>query len=142
MAIDPLILLPAAALAVLVLILLIRLVAGRRDARLTPETLAAFLRDQEPGEKIVRSVISRDGKFALVSWQNGKGVGLVRGFGDKLVLQMRGSAMLAKCDWRPEKTVLYIPRQGFAFPSVNFACEEEDRAALEDMLNGENDASA
>ncbi|MCF8466690.1 MAG: hypothetical protein K9G33_04755 [Sneathiella sp.] len=142
MALNPLILLPAAALAVLIVILFIRLVAGRRDADLTPGTLTVFLRDQEPGENIIRSVISGDGKYALVQWQNGKGIGLVRSFGDKLVLQMLGSGILDKCDWRSDNTLLHIPRQGFAFPSVKFACEEEDRAALEAMLNGENDASA
>lgn len=142
MAIDPLILLPAAALAVLIVILLIRLLAGRREALLTAETLADFLRHQEPGGKIVSSVLSEDKRHALVRWENGKGIGLVRSFGNKLVLEMLGPDMLAKCAWREEKKVLYIPRQGFAFPPVNFAVPDTDRATLEDYLNGETDAAA
>ncbi|MZR32101.1 hypothetical protein [Sneathiella litorea] len=141
MAIDPLILLPASALAVLFVILFIRLVAGPREAYLTPERLAAFLSDQEPDDKIVSSVISGDKRYALVHWQNGKGIGLVRSFGNKLVLQMLGREMLEKCTWRDNATVLYIPRQGFAFPAVKFACDPSDLGTLEQYLDGENNAA-
>lgn len=142
MAIDPLILLSVAAGAVLLLILAIRLVAGRREAELTPETLAQFLGGQEPGEKIVGFVISRDRRYALVQWQNGKGIGLVRGFGDKMVLQMLGTDMLTKCKWRTDGAVLNVPRQGFALPPVKFAVGKPDRAMVEDYLNGGKDAVA
>ncbi|WP_288902545.1 hypothetical protein [uncultured Sneathiella sp.] len=142
MAIDPLILLPAAAGAVLLLIIAIRLIAGRREAELASETLAQFLTGQEPGEKIVSFVISEDRRYALVEWQNGKGIGLIRSFGDKMVLQMLGQDMLLKCDWREGTTILSIPRQGFAFPPVKFAVGEADRQMVKDYLNGEKDATA
>ncbi len=142
MAIDPLILLPAAAGAVLLLIIVIRLLAGRRDAELTPETLEQFLAEQEPGEKIASSVISEDRRYALVHWQNGKGIGLIRGFGNKLVLQMLGTDMLSDCVWRTEETLLYVPRQGFAFPPVKFTVEDKDLATVRSYLNGETNATA
>ncbi|MDF2366800.1 hypothetical protein [Sneathiella sp.] len=141
MAIDPLILLPAAALAVLIVILVIRLVAGRRDAELTAETVAQFLSQQEPGEMIASSVISNDGKYALVRWRNSLGVGLIRSFGNTLVLQTLGAADIEKTDWRQDGE-LYIPRQGFAFPSVTFAASETDRTIIEAMINGGKDAAA
>jgi hypothetical protein len=141
MAIDPLILIPAAAGAVLLLVLVIRLLAGRRDAEITSETLSRFLIDQEPGEKIVSFVISSDMRYALVHWENGKGIGLVRGFGDKLVLQMLGKEMLAKCRWT-ETAMLYIPRQGFAFPPVKFNLPDNERGKVENYLNGEHVGAA
>ena len=141
MAIDPLILVPAAAGAVVLLVIVIRLLAGRRDAEITPETLNQFLADQEPGEKIASFVISTDNRYALVHWENGKGIGLVRGFGDKLVLQMLDMEMLSKCRW-PEETILLIPRLGFAFPSVKFGVPDDERSKVENYLNGEQDAAA
>ena len=141
MAIDPLILLPAAAGAVLIVILVIRLVAGRRDAELTAETVTQFLSHQEPNEAIESSVISKDGKFALVRWRNSRGLVLIRSFGNKLVLQILGSADIGKTIWRQENA-LYIPRQGFAYPSVTFTTTATDRTVIEAMINGEKDAAA
>lgn len=141
MAIDPLILLPAAAGAVLIVILVIRLVAGRRDAELTEETVAQFLSHQQPDEIIEYSVISKDAKFALVRWRNSGGVGLIRGFGNKLVLQILEPADIGETNWRQENA-LYIPRQGFAYPPVIFTTTATERTVIEAMINGEKDAAA
>ncbi|MEX1035372.1 MAG: hypothetical protein WDZ54_05410 [Sneathiella sp.] len=142
MAIDPLVLLPAAGIAVLIVILYIRLVAGRRDARLTPEGLTVFLRDQEPEREVTRFVISEDKRYALIHWRDGGDIGLVRGFGDKLVYQSLAAEELSKCAWHTEGRALKIPRQGFAFPPIMFVPADMDRRAIEALMKGETDAAA
>ncbi|MAZ04584.1 MAG: hypothetical protein CMN56_15730 [Sneathiella sp.] len=142
MAIDPLVLLPAAGIAVLVVILYIRLVAGRRDARLTAEALPAFLQFQEPEREVARSVISEDGRYALIRWRDGSDIGLVRGFGDKLVYQSLAVEELSKCTLDTNAHALKIPRQGFAFPPVIFRPAATDTRAIEALLKGETDAAA
>ncbi len=142
MAIDPLILLPAAGIAVLVVILFIRLVAGRRDARLTAEDLPAFLRFQEPEREVACAVISEDGRYALIRWRDGSEIGLVRGFGDKLVYQSLAAEEISKCTLDTNAHALEIPRQGFAFPPVIFRPAAADTHAIEALLKGKTDAAA
>ncbi|MEX0583856.1 MAG: hypothetical protein WD185_09315 [Sneathiella sp.] len=142
MAIDPLVLLPAAGIAVLIVILYIRLVAGRRDARLTREGLTVFLSDQEPEREVTRFIISEDGKYALIRWRDGGDIGLVRGFGDKLVYQSLAAEELSKCAWDTEGRALKIPRQGLAFPPIMFIPADKDRRAIESLMKGETDAAA
>ncbi|WP_339630552.1 hypothetical protein [uncultured Sneathiella sp.] len=142
MAIDPLVLLPAAGIAVLIVIIYIRLVAGRRDARLTTEELDTFLRFQEPERTVARSALSEDGKYALIRWCDGEGIGLVRGFGDKLVYQSLTAEDLSKCTLDTNAHALRIPRQGFAFPPIIFRPAAADTHAVEALIKGETDAAA
>ena len=142
MAIDPLILLPAAALAVLIVILYIRLVAGRREVALTPDMLTTFLQDQEPDISIIDRVISLDKKYAIVNWSANSDIGVIRSFGNKLVLQLLASRDLAKIEWQTDTRALKIPRQGLAFPAVKFEYEEVGDDTLRNILKKETDAIA
>ncbi len=121
MEIDPIILLPGAAIAVLLMILYIRLVAGRREVLLEEGEVKDFLGLQAPDLTLDHLVISRDRKSALVIWQGEENVGIVCSFGNKLVLQ---SVQKSALSYNTERTV-HIPRQGLTHPAVVFQAPDD-----------------
>lgn len=126
MEIDPVILVPGAAVAVLLMILYIRLVIGRREALLEEAEVTAFLRLQAPDLTLDRLLISADRKSALVFWRDQQAIGLVRSFGNKFVLQS-----IAETTLRPSTNeVVHIPRQGLAHPPLDFRPAEKGAVSL------------
>ncbi|WP_169569906.1 hypothetical protein [Sneathiella limimaris] len=80
-------LLGGATTAVLILILLIRLIAGQRDLVLTEDVVYEFLRLNEPDETISKITLGRDHKSALAQIKNTTEFFALRSFGNKLVHQ-------------------------------------------------------
>lgn len=116
MVIDPAILLPIAAFAVLLVVLFIRAVSGHRQATVNETSARDFLRSHEPFLEITALHIDIAGKTAVVSWQETDKIGLIRAFGDKLVLQT-----FVHDDIRAKSGIdggqqLLFPRQGIAHP--------------------------
>ena len=120
MEIDPAILVPAAAFAVLVMILYIRLIAGRREASIDEAGIRAFLALQVPELSPDQILISEDGKAALIIWEETDKTNLVRCFGDKLVMQPLATTVISKSDLDPAFEGLQIPRQGLTLPPLLF----------------------
>ncbi|MCR9212081.1 MAG: hypothetical protein NXI13_00070 [Proteobacteria bacterium] len=121
MEIDPIILVPGAGVAVLLMILYIRFVAGHREAILEEAGVTAFLQLQAPDHRLDRLFVSQNRKSALVFWQDEEVVGIVRSFGNKLVLQILPHSILAS---NSDGAVL-IPRQGLTHPPLHFVTSEE-----------------
>lgn len=87
MVIEPHILIPSATLAVMIMILAIRLVAGPRNAVLTEAGIRTFLTNEETGVTIQDILISKDQKYALIQLTDPIPLRLIRSFGDKYVMQ-------------------------------------------------------
>lgn len=115
MAIEPYILLPSAAFAVVLMILFIRLVAGPRDAALTDAAVRSFIAAEETNVVIKNIVLSQDNKYALVELADADPLRLVRTFGDKLVFQTITPASL-----KTKGRTVSIGRQDFSHPAISF----------------------
>ncbi len=87
MEIEPHILVPSATLAVLIMILAIRLIAGPRNVVLRETDIRAFLAKEETSVPIQDILISKNKKYALIQLSDPTPLRLIRSFGDKYVMQ-------------------------------------------------------
>ncbi len=120
MKIDLYILLLGAAIAVLLLILFIRLMTGRRNIALDRQTCEALLAAIEPDLILGTLTISHDKNCALGIAQNEKLLLLFRGLGNKPVLQTITN--LDQLHIREDG--LYIDRQDIGHPAAHIRTSE------------------
>ncbi|GEM_PF-4569622 len=92
MVIEPYILIPSAAAAVLVMVLYIRFMTGARNMQLTETNIRLFLSQEEVGVPVQTILISDDGRAALISLSDPHPLRLIRSFGDKMVMQVISEA--------------------------------------------------
>ncbi|MEH6527737.1 MAG: hypothetical protein V7723_16840 [Sneathiella sp.] len=100
----------------LLVVLFIRAVSGHRQAAVTENSARGFLSLHEPHLHIASLQIDRNEKTAVVSWQETDDIGLVRSFGDKLVLQTFSRSDLIQKSEADGDYNIQFPRQGFAHP--------------------------
>ncbi len=115
MMIEPYILIPSSALAVLFMVLFIRLVAGPRNACLTESNVRDFLSKEETGVELRHLLISEDNKFALTQLKDKDPLRLVRSFGDKIVMQ----SILPE-DLESNTQQILISRKDISHPAITF----------------------
>ena len=129
--IDPFILLPIAAVAVLLVVLFIRAVSGHRQALVTEKSAREFLKSHEPHLNITSIQVSENEKAAVVLWQETDDIGLIRSFGDKLVLQNFDQADITNKSGTDGQHKIMFPRQGLAHPPAAV-----DLPAIPDLHSG------
>ncbi len=120
--IAPYILIPSATLAVLLMILFIRLMTGRRDMHLEETTLRNFLSYEEPGIAISDLSIDETGTAALIKLEEEPPLRLVRSFGDRMVMQVLEISDL-QIEEHGDDGTLYIKRQDISHPGFHFKGE-------------------
>lgn len=123
--IDLYILLLGAAIAVLLLILFIRLMTGRRNIAMSPQTCEALLAAIEPNLSLETLTVSRDKTCALGKAQNKNLILLFRGLGNKPVLQ----TVTDMGQLHVREDGLHIDRQDISHPAAHIQTHES--SALE-----------
>ncbi|MEP3247177.1 MAG: hypothetical protein ABJN40_10410 [Sneathiella sp.] len=119
MAIAPYILIPSATLAVLLMILFIRLMTGRRNAHLEEATVRDFLSHEEAGISISGLSIDETGTAALIKLEDEHPLRLIRSFGDRMVMQILEFSDL-QIEEHSDDGALYIKRQDISHPGFRF----------------------
>ena len=123
--IDLYILLLGASGAVLLLILFIRLMTGRRNVAMNPKTCEALLAAMEPDLSLEMLTISRDKTCALGKAQSKNLLLLFRGLGNKPVLQ----TVTDLDQLHVREDGLHVDRQDIAHPAAHIQTHES--SALE-----------
>ncbi len=113
--IEPYILTPSAALAVLFMVLFIRLIAGSRNAYLTDGNVTEFLSKEETSIELQHLLISDDNRYALIELKDKDPFRLVRSFGDKIVMQS-----ISPEDLKSKNQKIRIPRKDISHPAITF----------------------
>ncbi len=133
MVIEPYILIPSAAAAVLVMVLYIRFMTGARNMLLTETNIQMFLSKEEVGVPVKTILISDDGRAALISLTDPQPLRLIRSFGDKMVMQMISEADIQKPV--QEKTGLVVKRQDIGHGPLIFRSHEDLSRLIEEAAN-------
>ncbi|WP_169542933.1 hypothetical protein [Sneathiella aquimaris] len=132
MQIEPYILIPAAALAVLIMIGLIRLISGSKNLLLSEKAIRTHLRFEQPDLEIQSILVSTDKHAALVVPVQDKTLRLVRSFGNKIVMQMVERDGLHLTAASPTTTL--IDRQDWGHPALKLSFEEKTIQSLKKLL--------
>ncbi|WP_025899273.1 hypothetical protein [Sneathiella glossodoripedis] len=126
MQIDLHILLGGAAIAVLLLVAIIRLISGAREAELNEEAVKKFFMENEPDFTIRFLSINKKSTAALIHCEENEAIFLIRAFGEKLVLQQLQN--LKSVQIQADKII--ISREGLAHPPLAFEFQNHDEFEL------------
>ncbi len=110
------ILLGSAALAVIILIGIIRLISGAKNVDITPEICQSFFAENEPEASIEKITINKAKSAALVETAEANHPYILRAFGNKLVCQHLHNL---KSVSRTENSIV-IAREGLSYPPITF----------------------
>jgi hypothetical protein len=118
------ILLGSAAIAVIIVIGIIRLISGAKNARLTQEGCEKFIADNEPNIRIKTLVLNKTKTAALLEDEHSKRPYLLRVFGNKIVCQQLHNP---KSVTRVGNSIT-IAREGLSYPPITFEFESQSDA--------------
>ena len=114
------ILIPSALVAVIFLIVFIRLLTGPKSAKLTTEICEEHLTAEDPEFENYTLTFDTDQKYALATDTEGNHRYLLRGFGDRLVVQN-----LSEQDVSKSHKSVTVRRQDIAHSAVKFTLDTE-----------------
>ncbi|USG62742.1 hypothetical protein NBZ79_07095 [Sneathiella marina] len=111
----------------LLVVLFIRAVSGHKQASVSEKSVRDFLKSHEPHLHISKIQIGENALAAIVFWKDTEEVGLVRSFGDKLVLQVFGQADIIRKSGNDGYELVKFPRQGLAHSATTIRLSAPSR---------------